>query len=101
MLPMITETPVPTDEIFEALTVTGDSGFAGVPFVPGEWSVLNWVYLLLLVGWVGVILLTAYTVKVTPNTSLRELDADHLTVMVAWVGLISLTAYTLRILQGP
>ena len=101
MLPMITETPVPSDEIFEAMTVAGDSGFAGVPFVPGEWSVLNWVYLLLIIGWIGLVMLTGYAIKHSPAVPVTEMDADHLTVLLAWVGLILLTAYTLRILHGP
>lgn len=101
MIPLPTETFLPSDEVFEAMTVATDSGFAGIPFVPGEWGILNWIYLILVIGWTGLILLTGYAIKESPVTPIREMDADHLTVLLAWVGLILLTAYTLRILHGP
>lgn len=96
-----TETFLPPDEVFEAMTAATDSGFAGIPFVPGEWGVLNWVYLLLTVGWIGLLLLTGYAIKVNPAARVQEMDTDTLIVLVAWVGLLTLTAYTLRILHGP
>ena len=96
-----TETFIPSDEIFETVTAVRDSGFAGIPFVPGEWGILNWVYLLLIIGWIGLVMLTGYAIKESPVTPIWEMDADHLTVLLAWVGLILLTAYTLRILHGP
>lgn len=96
-----TETFIPSDEVFEAVAAVTDSGFAGIPYVPGEWGVLNWVYLLLTVGWIGLLLLTGYAIKVNPASKLPEVDTDTLIVLVAWVGLLLLTAYTLRILHGP
>jgi hypothetical protein len=96
-----TETFIPSDEIFESMTAVRDSGFAGIPFVPGEWGILNWVYLLLIIGWIGLVMLTGYCIKVNPAAHIRDMDTDTLMVLNAWIGLILLTAYTLRILHGP
>lgn len=96
-----TETYAPTDTYFEYVSTMTDSGFAGIPFVPGEWGILNWVYLLLIIGWIGLVMLTGYCIKVNPAAHIRDMDTDTLMVLNAWIGLILLTAYTLRILHGP
>lgn len=78
-----------------------DTGFAGVPFEAVPVPVLQWVYLLLAIGWIGLLLLTGYCIKVNPASKLPEVDTDTLIILVAWAGLLILTAYTLRILHGP
>jgi hypothetical protein len=97
MLPVTEELP----RGIETLVAGPDTGFAGIPYVPGQWSILNWLYILLMIAWVGMILLTGYAIKVNPTASVKEMDTDTLMVLVAWVGLLLLSAYTLRILHGP
>lgn len=95
---------LPTETIPLAIQLEGDvydTGFAGLPFEAVPVPVLQWIYLLLFVGWIGLLLLTWYSIKESPYTKVTEMDADHLIIMVAWGGLLVMTAYVIRILHGP
>ena len=95
---------MPTDTIPYGVMTEGDiydTGFAGLPYEAVPVPVIQWIYLLLFVGWIGLLLLTWYSIRESPYTKVSEMDADHLIIMVAWVGLLTMTAYVIRIMHGP
>jgi hypothetical protein len=78
-----------------------DTHFAGLPFSLNTYPTMNLIYLILLSGWIGMLLLTAYTIRKNQGSVFPFLDGDTCIIMTVWVIVGILTAYVIRILHGP
>lgn len=78
-----------------------DSGLNGVPFMPETWPTLNLVFLLLIIGWIGLLVLTGLVVRQNRNVVLPNIDSDSVIILMAWFGVLVLTGYIIRIVHGP